>query len=430
MLGMIPSHQVGRWLLVNIHQLLDLMGLRKDHVTESIIYVIFITLLALLVGWLVRQLVLAIARRIVKVRKTSMGERLLHDHVLSKCSHIIPPLVILALLPFAFTTDSVMHTVFKRCILVYTILTFTLAIGSIVKFTFQHYNATRNTKGLPIAGILYTIRGILWGIAFICCVSVIIDKSPAYLLTGLGAFAAALMLIFKDSILGFVAGIQLAQNDMVRIGDWINVPDTLANGYVLDISLTRVKVQNWDYTIVTLPPYKLVQGSFQNYRGMEDTGVRRITATVTFDYQSVRPLTPQEIDAVASKLPLLAPYVSEQRKPDAAAFKGGTDVVNGTIDTNIGLWRAYMCRYILTSPLFSHDYQLLVHTTEASHQGMTVQIYCFACTARWTEYDAIASILIEHAVAVAPTFGLSPYNSPSGVDFRHKGDDNYAPPVG
>lgn len=413
---MIPSHRVARWLLVNIHAMLDVLGLRKDHVTESIIYVVVITALALVCAWCVRRLVLFVARRIVKVRKTQMGERLLHDHVLTKCSHVITPLVILALLPFAFTTDSAVHTVCKRAILVYTILAFTLAVSAVVKFTFQHYNATRNTKGLPLDGILYTVRGILWGVAVICCVAAIIDKSPAYLLTGLGAFAAALMLIFKDSILGFVASLQLSQNDMVRVGDWIVVPGTPADGYVLDVSLTRVKIQNWDYTIITLPPYRLVQGAMQNYRGMLDIGVRRVTATITFDFQSVKPIDAAQVDAIVKQLPQLERYVTEQRKPGTPRYLAGTDVVNGTIDTNIGLWRAYMCQYILGSPDFSHDYQLLVHTTDASPQGLQVQLYCFTATNAWTAYDAISSILIEHAVAVAAVFGLRVYNSPSGHD--------------
>lgn len=415
---MIPSHRVARWLLVNIRDLLDMLGLRKDHVTESIIYVVVISLLAVGCAWCVRRAVLFIARRIVKVRKTQMGERLLRDHVLTKCSHVITPLVILALLPFAFTTDSMMHTVCQRAILVYTILAFTVALCSLARFTFQHYNATRNTKGLPLDGILYTVRGILWGIAVICCIGVIVDKSPAYLLTGLGAFAAALMLIFKDSLLGFVATLQLAQNDMVRVGDWIVVPDTPADGYVLDVSLTRVKIQNWDYTIITLPPYRLVQGSMQNYRGMLEIGVRRVTATITFDFQSVSPLTPPQVDQIVAKLPQLQKYVAEQRKPGTPGYQPGVDVVNGSLDTNIGLWRAYMCQYILGSDYFSHDYQLLVHTTDASTEGLSVQLYCFTATNNWTAYDAISSILIEHAVAVAPLFGLRVYNAPSGHDVQ------------
>lgn len=185
----------------------------------------------------------------------------------------------MALLPIALDGEGRWAQVLDRAVYVYAIAMFGVAVTAVFSFVWVRYDQHENTKKLPLKGILNVAKGIVWGIVVIVAVSVMVDKSPAVLLTGLGAFAAALMLIFKDSILGFVAGIQLSQNDMLRVGDWIVVPSTIANGIVTDVTLSVVKVLNWDNTTVMLPPYTLVSTSFQNWRSMSDSGVRSSTAT-------------------------------------------------------------------------------------------------------------------------------------------------------
>lgn len=411
----IPSHQVAAWLLSHIRNLLNHIGLKQDKTIEEIIYVTAIVGVALLLGWLVRWIILTVTRKVVSWRKTPMITALLHDHVLSRCSHIITPMVILALLPFAFDSSSVLLHIFRVALVIYLILTITVAINTIIRFIWERYNERENTKNLPIAGIRNVCIGIVWIISIIVIGSVILDKSPAALLTGLGAFAAALMLIFKDSILGFVAGVQLSQNDMLRIGDWIVVPSTIANGIVIDMSLTAVKVQNWDNTIVTLPPYTLVSTSFQNWRGMSDSGWRLISRSVIFDVDSVAPATDALIESVSS-LTGMKGFI-DKIKSSGQFYDGALATVNGTLQTNLGLFRAYMCEYLLAHPEVAKDQQILVRIMTPDASGYPLQIYCYTTTA-WTAYEAVQSEIFEHIAAMAPHFGLRLFNNPSGRDLK------------
>lgn len=412
----IPSHKVAQWLLVHIHRLLDIVGLEKDKMTEEIIYVAIIVVTAMLLGWLLSYGIRLLIRKIVDVRSPQLAADLKEKHVLIRCCRIVPPLVILALLPFAFTGDSVLNTIIIRALLVYTSVTVCMAICSVLSFAWLRFDKERNTKNLPIRGILDTVIGILWVITAIICVAIIVDKSPAALLTGLGAFAAVLMLVFKDSILGLVAGLQLSQNDMLRVGDWIVVPSTIANGIVIDVSLTAVKVQNWDNTIVTLPPYTLISGSFQNWRGMSDSGVRQIARSILVDIYSVTQTTPDFIKKMVTQFPQLKAYVDKVQTAGHPIFDPGLATVNGTVDTNLGLYRAYLCEWLLGHPSISSSRQILVRLMAPTDNGIPLQIWCFTSTTAWTAYEAIQSALFEHIAVTAPAFGLQIYNDTSGAD--------------
>ena len=412
----IPSHKVAQWLLSHIHALLDCIGLEKDKMTEEVIYVAIIVCAAIFIGSIVSYGVRMLLRKIIKVRSPQLASDLESKNVLTRCCRIIPPLVILALLPFAFTGTSVINTIVLRGLLVYTTLIICMAICSVMSFVWLRFDKERNTKNLPIRGILDTLIGVVWVISIIICVAIIVDKSPVALLTGLGAFAAVLMLVFKDSILGLVAGLQLSQNDMLHVGDWIVVPSTIANGIVIDVSLTAVKVQNWDHTIVTLPPYTLVSGSFQNWRGMSDSGVRQIARAVIIDIYSVTKATPEFVDKMVAQFPELKSYVSKLRSAEHPIFDPGLATVNGTIDTNLGLYRAYLCEWLLNHPSISSDNQILVRLMEPNSYGIPLQIWCFTSTNAWTAYEAIQSALFEHIAVTAPLFGLNVYNYSSGAD--------------
>ena len=414
--ALIPSNQVAGWLLVHIHRLLDFLGLEKDHTAEEIIYTAIIVCIALFLGWLIRTIILLGVRKFVMLRHNTLGKELVQHKVLIHCSHIIPPLVILSLLPFAFTEDSLLRTIIFRALLVYTTLVICLAISSVTSFIWLRFDETRNSKNLPIKGVIDTIIGILWFIAIIVCVSIVVDKSPVKLLTGLGAFAAVLMLIFKDSILGLVAGLQLSQNDMLRVGDWIVVPSTLANGIVTDVSLTAVKVQNFDNTIVTLPPYTLISSSFQNWRGMADSGCRRIARSVIIDSDTIVEASPELIETVSSKFPIIKNYLAHIKELGHPDYNPGLAVVNGTDSTNLGLFRIYMCQWLINNPAISNDSQILVRIMDPNGEGIPLQIYCFTTTTKWTAYEAIQSAVIEHVAVTAQQFGLRLFNDPSGTD--------------
>ncbi|MDE5828932.1 MAG: mechanosensitive ion channel family protein [Duncaniella sp.] len=412
----IPTHTVAVWLLESIYKILDWFGLRHDKTTEEIIYVAVIVLLALAIGWLLKLAIVWLVRKIIAVKRPNTAALLTQYHVFTRTSRVIPPLVILTLLPFAFTKTSTLLDIAERLVWCYTIIVFTIAVTSIVTMVWVGYNNKRNTRNLPLNGVLNTIVGVLWIITAIVVVSVLINKSPAMLLTGLGAFAAALMLVFKDSILGFVAGIQLSQNDMLRVGDWIVVPSTIANGIVIDVSLSAVKVQNWDNTIVTLPPYTLISTSFQNWRGMTQSGCRQIARSILVDTNSITPVSDETTDQLVTRYPLLKPWVDKTRAAGHNTFDPGLATVNGSLETNLGLLRAYLCAYLLDSAAIDHNQQILVRTMAPTAQGIPLQIWAFTATTAWTAYEAIQSALFEHIVAIAPDFGLEIYNEESGKD--------------
>lgn len=284
------------------------------------------------------------------------------------------------------------------------------------KFIWLRFDETRNSKNLPLGGILDTAVGIIWFIAVIICISIVVNKSPVNLLTGLGAFAAVLMLVFKDSILGLVAGLQLSQNDMLRVGDWIVVPSTIANGIVIDVNLTAVKVQNWDNTIVTLPPYTLVSTSFQNWRGMTESGCRQIARSVIIDSDTIVPATKEMISEITGKYPIIKAYTDKIDSLGHNDYNPGLAVVNGTNQTNLGLFRAYMCQWLLNNPAIRSDEQILVRLMPPTGEGIPLQIWCFTATTNFTAYEAIQSAVFEHVAVTAIDFGLRLFNDPSGTD--------------
>ncbi len=413
-LEIIPSHKFAVWLMSFVDMILDRLGFERDPRIEEVLYVILIVSVAMVIGWIIRLVILYGARKIVSLHHTEFVGQLLERKILSKFSHIIPPLVILALMPFAFVKGEALLGVFEKCLVIYTIIVGVVAINAVMDFVWVRYDTHENTRNLPLRGILNVAKGIVWIIAAIVVGSFILDKSPAALLTGLGAFAAALMLIFKDSILGFVAGIQLSQNDMLHVGDWIVVPSTPANGIVIDVSLSTVKVQNFDNTIVTCPPYTLISGSFQNWRGMSDSGCRQIARSVIFDIDSISACDDAMLDNVVAKFPEMKEFVEHSRSAKSTVYDPGNDVVNGTIDTNLGLFRAYLCTWLLNNPAIRNDQQMLVRVMTPTGEGMPVQVWCYTATTSFVKYEAIQSAVFEHIAAVAPVFGLRIFNEPAG----------------
>lgn len=415
----IPSHTIASALLEVTDGLLGLAGLDGNGRAQDIVYTVLVLAIALVIGRIVRHLMLLIVRRAMKLRSKNLiiGE-LLEAHTPTGCSHIIPPLVFIALIPFSFTPGHAALHVIMRCGVAYLLVTVAVALCSILRFVWAHYNRHENTDNHPLKGVYNIARGVVWAVTVICCVSVLIDRSPLTLLGGLGVFAAALMLIFKDSILGFVAGVQLSSNDMLRVGDWIVVPSTPANGTVMDVSLSVVKVRNWDNTVVTLPPYTLVSTSFQNWRGMYETGCRQIQRSVYIDNRSIAPATPDLLRAIAAKYPAMARYISGQQASSAARYNTGGRPLNGTIGTNLGLYRAYICEYLLAHPKISDTSDLIVRLMQPEAYGTPLQLYCFTNDTSWVVYEAIQSEIFEHLSATAPDFNLTIYNIPDSISAR------------
>lgn len=415
LLKIIPTHQLANWLINTIDGLLNHLGLENHQIAEEVIYIFVISLLSVLIGICLKIFILFITNKIVAHRQTPMVMELKNRQVFLKCSHIIPPLVFMALIPFAFNADShVLHWIYK-IVGIYALCAFAVGLNSILKFIFDRYNLRDNHKNLPVKGVLNIAIGIVWIIISILSVCILLDKSPGTLLAGLGVFATALMLIFKDSILGFVAGVQMSDNDMVRVGDWIVVPNTPANGIVTDVSLSTVKILNWDYTTALVPPYTLVSGGFQNYRSMYDTGARRIENQFIIEAKSVKPLSDTALQEIVTKYPELQSFVDNLKQKNVTYLNTGDQrSVKGTIETNLGIFRAYVCQYLSTNPDISADQRVMVRIMQNTNAGIPLQIWCFTATTDWDEYEAIQSRVMEHLSAVAADFeGLEIYSANS-----------------
>lgn len=432
---LIPSHNVAQWLLNLARDICKIFHLEGSEIMENIMYILIIAVIAVATGYIIRLVVLTIARKIVKVRQTDFGVLLLKQRVLSKCSLIIPPLVFLVFIPFAFDDSSHFIRVVERLTVVYLLIMFAIGLCSVINFIWINYDRRLNRENHPLQGIANIAKGCVWAIIAIICVSIIINKSPMALLGGLGAFAAALMLIFKDSILGFVSGIQLSSNDMLRVGDWIVVPSTIANGTVESVSLTTVKVRNWDNTIVSVPPYTLVSSPFQNWRGMSESGVRQIERAIYIDNNSIVAADDAFLDRIQQEFPEMTGYISTRKAEIAKGvlnvYNGGVAPVNGTIDSNLGLFRAYMCIYLLADKNISNDNNIIVRLLNPDAYGTQLEFYCFTTTTDWLTYEAIRSELFEHIAVTAPKFGLRIFNmTDNGRVSIEGGKDEGGSPLG
>ena len=277
------------------------------------------------------------------------------------------------------------------------------------------------SRSRPIKGYVQITKVIFYFIGTILIFSVILNKNPGYFLGGLGAFAAILLLVFKDTILGLVAGIQLSANDMVRPGDWISMPGYNADGTVSDISLNTVKVQNWDKTISTIPTYALVSNSFTNWRGMEESGGRRIKRAINIDMKSVR-FCDDEMVQKFKKIQILQEYIDFKLEELAKYNKeNGIDEtvkVNGRRMTNIGVFRKYVEAYLKKHPKIHNDMTFLVRQLNPSEKGIPLEIYVFSNDQQWANYESIQADIFDHLLAVIPEFNLRVFQNPTGDDFR------------
>ncbi len=419
------THFVASVLMVIVKWLLTFLGLQSNQAVVAVLYASLAMVLAYFIGAFVKWAVL----KVVKKVSDHTNNRLIIDmrkaNFFSKCSRLIPPLVMVALLQFAFTSSNTIIRWLFNALSIYICFVAAIALNALILVIWIRIDERENKKRLPLKGIVQLIKGVVWIMTAIVIICIIFDKSPATLLAGLGAFAAVLMLVFKDSILGVVAGVQLAENDMLRVGDWIVVDGTKANGNVVEVTLTSVKVLNWDKTITTLPPYSLVSGSFTNYRTMSQSGTRRIMRVYLIDADSVVALSPSDLNRIKEEVPQMSSYIEAKQ---AQAAEGTTrnvanpdKLADGTIETNLGLMRAYTKIYLDSNPHISHNDFCFVKTCEQTPSGIPLQIYCFTNTSVWTEYEAIQSEIFEHIAVMLPKFKLYIFENPTGRDTVNEG---------
>ena len=327
-------------------------------------------------------------------RKTSYKwDTLMVKHkVIHHLIHILPGILMYMLLPMAFVHGKTLLLVSQKICVIYMIFALLLALNSSLMLL-DILSAKEKLKDRPMKGFIQVLQVLVFFIGGIVIVAIIVDKSPATLFAGLGASAAILMLVFKDSILGFVAGIQLSANDMIRPGDWVTIPSTNANGIVEEITLNTVKIQNFDNTISTVPPYSLVNGSFQNWRGMTESGGRRVMKSIFLDLTTLKFCTPEMLDTFRKEIPLLADYQPEE----------------GVIPTNSQVFRVYVERYLCSLPVVNQDLDLIISQKEATEYGVPIQIYFFSRNKIWKEYERIQSDIFDHFFAMIPKFELKVY---------------------
>lgn len=342
---------------------------------------------------------------------------LLERKVFHKLSHVVPVIIIYH---FA-STFSNYETIIEKGSIIYLTIVGLMVINSLLDALHDIYQTYEVSKIRPIKGYLQVVKIILFTLGIILVIANMMGKSPMIFLSGFGALSAVIMLVFRDSILGLVAGIQLSANDMVRVGDWIEMPKYGADGDIIDISLNTIKVQNWDKTITTVPSYALISDSFKNWRGMERSGGRRMKRFIYIDTTSISFCT-EEMIAKFKGIHYLTDYVvNREREIEAYNMKNEisrTNPVNGRALTNIGVFRAYVRNYVEHHPGIRQDLTLMVRQLAPTEHGVPLEIYAFINDIRWIQYEAIQSDIFDHLFAIAPEFGLRVYQSPSGYDLR------------
>ena len=317
-----------------------------------------------------------------------MKRRVVHHLI-----HILPGVLVYFLLPLAFVRGKEILDFSQKICAVYIIAAILFTINGLLLVILDVYNARDKQKNRPMKGFVQVLQVLLFFIGGIVIIAVLVNKSPMTLFAGLGASAAVLMLVFKDSILGFVAGVQLSANDMLRIGDWIQLPNGVANGTVEEITLNTVKIRNWDETISTVPPYTLVNNSFQNWRGMQESGGRRVNKNIYLDMTTLKFCTPEDLDAIRKEIPLMADYQPEE----------------GVVPTNSQVYRVYIERYLCSLPVVNQELDLIISQKEATMYGVPIQVYFFSRNKVWREYERIQSDIFDHLLAIVGKFDLKLY---------------------
>jgi len=369
------------------------------------------------VNYITKKILLASLKIYIRRSATRWDDVLLKQKVFQRLAHIAPALVVYfaaAMLPDARDT-------LQRLAMLYMVVVGVLVYDGLLNTADDIYRTYPISRERPIKGYIQVIKIITYIFVGIYLVSTLLNRSPWVLLSGLGAMTAILLLIFKDSILGLVAGIQLTFNDMIRIGDWIEMPKYGADGDVVDITLNTVKVQNWDKTITTIPAYTLISDSFKNWRGMSESGGRRIKRAVNIDMTSIKFCDEAMLERFRS-IQYISDYI-DRRQKEIEQYNRDNNIdtsviVNGRKMTNIGTFRAYVKEYLHHHPKIHQDMTFLIRQLKPTEYGLPIEIYVFSNDQAWANYEAIQADIFDHILAVVPEFDLRVYQQPSGHDLQ------------
>lgn len=391
---------------------------------DNLIVLFLIIAITVGIDYTCRYIFLGLFKRFAKRTKNQWDDLIVDRKIINKLMHLIPAILVYVLLPLAIPKEELpsLLGILRMICSIYIVAVLLRFINASLNLLLEIYNRKESFKNKPLKGFVQIIQVIVFFIGFIIIISILIGKSPATLFAGLGASAAILTLVFKDTILGFVAGIQLSANDMLRQGDWITMSKYGADGTVIEVTLNAIKVRNFDNTITTIPPYALVSDAFQNWRGMQDSGARRIKRSINIDMNSVHFCTPEMLDRFR-KISLITDYIDgkeeELKKYNKEHNIDASIRVNGRRQTNIGVFRAYLVNYLKSHPNVNQNLTCMVRQLQPTEKGIPMELYFFAATTQWIPYEDIQSDVFDHIMAIVPEFGLQVFQGVAGADLRH-----------
>jgi miniconductance mechanosensitive channel len=388
---------------------------------HTLVAVSTLLLAAWLGNWIVKRILVRGLYRLLRLQQHVPLQDL---GMIRRLSNVVPALILwLGIAAVPGLPDAVI-TVVRNVCNGFIVLTIALALGALLDLVNLLYQRRKDAHLHPIKGYLQVLKIALYAVTTILIIATLLDRSPLILLSGLGAMAAVLMLIFQDTLLSLVASVQISSNDIIRVGDWVEMPQLNADGDVIDIALHTVKVQNWDKTITTIPTKRFISDSFKNWRGMQESGGRRIKRALYLDQTSVHFLDGEERQRL-QRFNLLEGYLADKRREidawNARLAERGQEPVNTRRITNIGTFRAYVERYLRSHPGVHPQMTLLVRQLPLTADGLPLEIYCFTNTVAWAQYEGIQSDIFDHLLAILPEFGLRVFQHPGGADMRALG---------
>ena len=377
---------------------------------------------ALIADIVIKRILVGTVRAVAKRSKVTWDDALIEHNVVGRIVQLVPAFIIFAGVAFVPDLPEYGAKLIRNIAMGYMVLVSTMALTALLGAANTVYSSLPVAKVRPLKGFVQLLQIVVWIVGGVLIVATLLDRSPLILLSGFGAMTAILLLVFKDTILSLVASVQLTAQDMVRVGDWIEMPQFGADGDVIDVQLHTVKVQNWDKTITTIPTHRLISDSFKNWRGMQSTGARRIKRSVLIDVNSIRFQSRQEIDHF-KRFALLKDYIAA-KEAELAAYNDAlehevSEAVNMRRLTNIGTFRAYAESYLQNHPRIHKGMTLMVRQLGADAHGLPLEIYCFTNTTVWAEYESIQADIFDHLLAIIPEFGLRIYQQPAGSDLAN-----------
>jgi len=397
-------------------EILQRIGERM-HLSHSLTYgiaeglaILSLILLGVILIFIIRFLINKTVHIIIKKTPSKYDDLLIKNRVFYRICLLIPAILLKYYADDAMPNFPGIVELIIKVVRIYEIIIYTSVLLSLVNTAHDLYNSFEMSKLKPIQGLVQVIKGFLYAVCVLLIAAFLLGKSVGTIVIGLGTLSAVLMLIFQDSIKGFVGSIQLSINDMLRIGDWIVMGQ--ADGTVLEINLTSVKVQNWDNTITTIPTYTLVSAPFTNWRGMEESGGRRIARTINIDVTTIRYCTPEMLEKY-KHYALVHDYINERQEDIIEYNKANridtSEIMNGRQQTNLGIFRAYIKAYLNNNPKLNHNLTMMVRQLQPTEFGVPLQIYAFSSDKQWTNYEEIQSDIFDHIISAAPMFDLKIY---------------------